>query len=456
MEKIYDYLRRSGAICGPVDYQDIINRYSGYKKKRYADAYKMLCEEGINYYRDSRVNTFVKVAKFNIDAKTAPGKDHNKLCRTVNTRSYKFTLELLRYIHPIEEQLMIMTDRGYPCVAKGKNFKVRAHEIFMIYHSIPNCAVLSLDLTGFDMHITKSMLKEEFRIYRKLYGDTPEIRRLTSAMLVNRITTEHGLRYKINGQRMSGDATTSAGNVIQMISILRVAMSEFNRCRSDKSEINYRFYDDGDDCLLFVDRAYVKELVPHLVTVYNRYNHVLKVENIAYKYEDIVFCQQTPYFNENTCQFEMVPDPWKVLSSMTSHYKYYNDKVYGRKMFKTIMFGYFVIYNHMPVIADYALKFLRLLDDIKVPILDNVQENDNEFHYWFKTEGVDFKSYDEYVKAYSNRIVSKELQTILALKYSFDDVAQSNLLEQIDAMDKRSISFRFKKSEPGYYARVKY
>lgn len=445
LTKIYDYLVTAEVYR--TTYDEIIQRYSGKKKRRYELAKERILLEGLDYYADSAVNTFVKVTKYDIAAKTKPGKDHNKLCRTVNTRSYKFTLELLTYIHPIEEELMKMTNNCLPCIAKGKNLEQRCKDIYLIWTETPDPVCLSLDLTGFDMHITKQMLKEEFKLYRKLYGDTKEIRLLTSAMLVNRIRTQHGLRYKIKGQRMSGDATTACGNVIQMITILRAVIGD---------RFKYNFYDDGDDCLLFISKRDLGEALDILPGGYSKYGHVLKIENIAREFSEIVFCQHRPFVNMSTKIFTMIPDPYKVLSNMTSHYRYYSDHKYGLRMFKTIIFGYFVIYNKIPVIAHYAHKMLTLLDELKIQVLDKVQEDDNDHYYWFKVNDVDFSSYADYVNKFNNNYYDPVIMSEMAHYYDFTKEDVESLIEQIDSMNKNGFGYKWKECQSGYYARVNY
>lgn len=435
----YHYFSSKG-IGVPADYQTIISRYTCAKRKRYQNAYDRILSEGIDYFFDSKVNTFVKVAKFNIDTKW--DTKQNKLCRTVNTRSYKFTLELLRYIHPIEEVLMEYTYNGYPCIAKGKSMKQRAQDIWNIFYSFADPVVLSLDLTGFDMHITKQMLREEFKLYNALYGNSKEIRRLTSAMLVNDIVTEHGIKRRIVGQRMSGDATTACGNVIQMTCILQVAMESFN----------YKFYDDGDDCLLFIESKDFNEVKRTLMATYSAFGHELKLENVAHEYSDIVFCQCRPFEDHYTGELNMIPNPWKVLSQMTSHYRYYNQPHYGIRMFKTIMFGYASIYQHIPIIAKYAAKFVKIFSKVKMVNLD---ETDNEHFYWFKINNVHFKN-KTLVDDVDNSVCSPDLLAFLDYYYDMSIEDIDNLTNQIDKIDPTRLTFKFKEFGSGYYNKVKY
>jgi len=437
----YYHYFKSQSIGSPCTYEEIIKRYTCSKRKRYEKAYRDLLDEGLDYYYDAKVNTFVKVAKFNIDSKW--DTKQNKLCRTVNTRSYKFTLELLRYIHPIEEVLMNYTYNGYPCIAKGKSMKQRAIDIHNIFYSFADPIVISLDLTGFDMHITKQMLREEFKLYNHLYEGDLNIRRLTSAMLVNHIQTEHGIKRKIIGQRMSGDATTSCGNVIQMTCILQVAMEGYD----------YKFYDDGDDCLLFIESNIFSDVKQSLLSTYSAFGHELKIENIAHEYSDIVFCQHRPFEDSYTGELNMIPNPWKVLSQMTTHYRYYNQPSYGIRMFKTIMFGYASIYQHVPIIARYASKFVKLFS--KVKMLQNVNEDDNEFYYWFQINNVDFKNsnlIDEILYA----VPSPDLIAFLDYYYDMSVEDIDNLSKQIEDIDPTKLNFKFKHCGSGYYNKVKY
>lgn len=436
---IYYHWLVSQGIGAPSTYEEIINRYTCGKRKRYLHAYNEILASGIDYYFDAKVNTFVKVAKFNIDTKW--DTKQNKLCRTVNTRSYKFTLELLRYIHPIESALMNYTYNGYPCIAKGKSLKQRAVDIYNIFYSFADPVVISLDLTAFDMHITKQMLREEFKLYNKLYC-CKDIKRLTSAMLVNHITTEHGIHRKISGQRMSGDATTACGNVIQMTCILQVAMEGYD----------YKFYDDGDDCLLFIESKFFSEVKQKLLLTYSAFGHELKIENVAHEYSDIVFCQHRPFEDTYTHELNMIPDPWKVLSQMTTHYRYYDQPSYGIRMFKTIMFGYASIYQHVPIISKYAARFVEIFKNHKFVEID---PTDNEFYYWFSINNVDFKHYD-LINDIKYTIMSPDLVAFLDYYYDFHPEDIENLTTQIENIDPTKLNFKFKHCGSGYYDKIKY
>lgn len=439
LDLYYHYFVANG-IGVPASYEEIISRYTCSKRKRYEKAYSELMSDGLDYYFDAKVNTFVKVAKFNIDSKW--DTKQNKLCRTVNTRSYKFTLELLRYIHPIEEVLMDYTYDGYPCIAKGKSLRQRAIDIHNIFYSFADPVVISLDLTAFDMHITKQMLREEFKLYNRLYN-CKDIRRLTSAMLVNHITTEHGIKRKISGQRMSGDATTACGNVIQMTCILQVAMEGYN----------YKFYDDGDDCLLFIESNLFSEVKEKLLATYSAFGHELKIENVAHEFSDIVFCQHRPFEDSFTGEINLIPDPWKVLSQMTSHYRYYNQPNYGIRMFKTIMFGYASVYQHVPIISKYAAKFVEIFKNKKMLI--NVNEDDNEFYYWFNINKVNFRN-ESLVDDIKDSIMSPDLIAFLDYYYDFHPEDIQNITEQIENIDPTKLNFKFRHCGSGYYNKVKY
>jgi hypothetical protein len=193
--------------------------------------------------KDAQVKMFVKADKLT-DVGCEPKKP-----RAIQGRDPRFNLEYGKYIKPIEHYLCGWKGvrRGVPrtrVFAKGLNWTERAKLVREKLRHFKHC--VSLDASSFDASVRVWHLLGVHRVYEALIGKDHEFSWLLKQTLVNEGKTAHGIRYKIVGNRMSGDMDTGIGNSMLAFLLVWTAVRKFGLCKWD-------ILCDGDDILVFTD-----------------------------------------------------------------------------------------------------------------------------------------------------------------------------------------------------------
>ena len=247
---------------------------------------------------------FVKCERFDPYAKTNPDP------RAIQYRSYEFGAALGRFLWPLEHYIYAM--RGYGktlpttrIIGKGLSSTGRAELLRCKYTSFDDPVVFSLDASRFDLHVSEDLLKIEHSIYKHMCND-PELSRLLRMQLRNVGRGPFLEKYGLVGGRMSGDMNTALGNCILMVIMCVAYMS------SRLPGVRYELMDDGDDCLLILEREHELHVMNTIKSAFLEFGMELKVEGVFYEFESIEWCQCKPIF---ACgEWKMVRDPIKVTS----------------------------------------------------------------------------------------------------------------------------------------------
>nr|WKV33862.1 MAG: RNA-dependent RNA polymerase [Riboviria sp.] len=227
----------------PIGLGKIVERYQGAKKRMYYKAMTRLKEEGYKE-RYGAVRMFVKNERF-------PDEDIvRKPPRAIQYRSPEFNLMFMKYTIPFEEHyyesLNYGSASGTRVIAKGLNPAQRG-ELFLEklkYFKTP--VFTMLDYTAYDSTILKEHIKSTHRKYEKAFGKGT-LRWIQKQQCNNKGRTRHGIRYKVEGTRMSGDADTGLGNTIincdSIYGALKLAGVE-----------KYDWLCDGDDAVIITEK----------------------------------------------------------------------------------------------------------------------------------------------------------------------------------------------------------
>lgn len=326
-------MRDHGKII-PWTYEEVLATYSGKRLKRYTSAYQRIVLEGHNYARESRINSFVKASKH---------KKLDEMPRLIQFRKPEYTLELMRFVKPIQACLhSIKSSRsGTKVYAKGLNATARAAAIVKKMASLRNTACISADVSKWDVHVSDALIALEGMLYHWMTGDS-EIREMLKHQLVNRGVTASGIRYTIKGQRMSGDANTALGNDILVSSLMRLAMKKANITR-------YDILGDGDDCLVFVDGHDSNVAVASIRDTLGAYGFNVKFD-VSYDASQIEFCQARVV---NVAGVDKMVRDWrKVLSTSFSSHRHY-DNIGGLRIAKSIALAEAIINRGVPILGAY-------------------------------------------------------------------------------------------------------
>jgi hypothetical protein len=307
----FDYLMGKSRQLVPMSKDALLDCYSGAKRKRYALAVENLNTRSLEK-RDFRIKSFVKRARTD---------DISKYPRMVHHRSYEAIFELLRYVKPLEHKLYKMKIRVNnfesvgPVVAKGLNGDRRAELIKRKFDQFKDPCVMSLDCYSFELHNSSEYLEVENEMMKAHYAHDKYFRWMCSFLIHHTGMTLCGQKWTKSGSRVSGDAHTGYGNTLAMVMcMIQLAY--------DLPELKFDILSDGDDTLLFLEKGSIE--FDYLMEHFANFGHELRLDKIAYIFEDILFCQHR--FTDGC----MVRDPVEImekamviLSKPTSIKSYY-------------------------------------------------------------------------------------------------------------------------------------
>jgi len=233
----------------PCSYQEIIDGYSGGKKRVYIRALENLKQHGL-VRADFAVKMFIKPDKI------AAGDISDKAPRAIQYRSPKFNLEFGRFIKPIEHwlypTLSLGNTTGTRAIVKGLNNRQRAELFIQKANAFTGPLYLQLDHSKFDSTVRVEHLRTTHLKYKRLFNarayHSKTLAKLCSAQIHNRCFSKNGHRYTAHGTRMSGDYDTGCGNSV----INGDALFGFlHLCGISKYEIML----DGDDSIVIIEQA---------------------------------------------------------------------------------------------------------------------------------------------------------------------------------------------------------
>jgi hypothetical protein len=156
---------------------------------------------------------------------------------------------------------------------------------------------VGLDASRFDQHVSVQALRFEHSVYNSIFK-SPKLKWLLDMQLRNYGTAsarDGYFKYIKYGSRMSGDMNTSMGNKLLMCLISYEYLESLG--------IPYSFANNGDDCLVFTERKYIKSL-SGLKEYYKRYGFNVVREDPVFEFEQVEFCQTKP-----VC----VNDTWRMV-----------------------------------------------------------------------------------------------------------------------------------------------
>jgi len=242
--------------------------------------------------RDSRVSLFIKVEKHLRTAGVL------KECRAIQYRGPRYNLMLAQYLLPFED--MFCRKFQKPNItglhtSKGLSPDKRAALILELWGRRRRPSALCIDASRFDAHVTSAMLQWEAGVYTSSYQtDVGFLAWLLRQQVYNRGRTRWGIKYGLNGCRMSGDVNTSLGNTLIQMSLLK-ALTWDMECD---------ILVEGDDALVFGDTRDMRLLESSIGERARGLGMVFKSAR-AFAPEDLEYCSTRPV--------ELKPDVWRSV-----------------------------------------------------------------------------------------------------------------------------------------------
>jgi hypothetical protein len=350
-----------------------LNHFKGAKRRRYEQAADRVQEEGVTY-RDATVDLFVK-------SEATPIVSKFKAPRAIQPRSYQYGYAIARYIKPVEEVIYRLTgfcQKGVNksrVIAKGLSQCQRAKLLDEKSSNFSDPVWMTLDASRFDLHVSKEQLRTEHSVYLAMLND-PEFQRLLSWQLVNHGRVRSlGLKYTSNGGRMSGDMNTAVGNCVLMLLMVAEVMERITCPKFD-------VLDDGDDIIVIVEKGWEEVLKEKVYDIFLDFGHEVKIENIAYKFEDLEWCQCHPVEIEQG-RWKLVRNPVKILTKGIAGTKYFTnpDDRTRRKLINSVGHCELVLNAGVPVLQAYAQMCIRNSGTSELLKFDTVDE------YYYRIQG---------------------------------------------------------------------
>jgi hypothetical protein len=294
--------------------------------------------------------------------------------RMIQYRTNRFLVHVARYLKPMEDAVYhtsgAFTKKGRVC-AKGMNLKQRAASIKQKISGLKHPVVLSLDCSAWDAHVNSELLKTEHLMYKwaaKSAGwtnhDVGVMMRALSLQCDNRVSgrfRDGRISYRCKGNRMSGDLNTALGNCALMMSFISHTMSV-----AGVPQGCWDMLDDGDDCLVLLDRAWASHVQRVIEHAFLGYGMELKVEGIAdgSVMENVLFCQHRPV--EVGGEWRLVRNWVKAMCTSMSGTKWHRDAKHLASYFKTIGVGDGLLNAGVPILQELASLQRRLGGDAKI------------------------------------------------------------------------------------------
>lgn len=351
------FIQRFGRVT-PLSVEETVRRFPVAKRRLYTAAAESLARVQIGP-RDAAIKMFVKADKCDDAAKKVHLNKPLKP-RAIQARGPRYNVALGRYIKAFEGKVCAMSGWRSPTktqmFAKGLTQQQLARLFVKKLEGFNNPCVVSLDATSFDSSIKIEHLRSLHALYESLCPDA-EMQRLLSWRLVNRGTSAHGVRYKVQGGRMSGDVDTALGNCIDMCCLVATVM---RTCRVHKWDI----LDNGDDCLVITEQGRMPD-----VSVIKECMKSLGIdcdpEVAGSRLEDVEFCRSR--IVRTAAGLTWMPRPRRFLANFAvSHTQYNGSQGDYRRTIRSMAYCMLLTYPGTPIISEVAQVVYDALSDVEL------------------------------------------------------------------------------------------
>lgn len=288
----------------PVDYNKFVEYYRGRKKAIYQRAVESLVATPVRRV-DAWIKAFVKAEKINFSSKPDPAP------RLIQPRSPRYNAAVGVYLRPLEAKVYaaIAAVWGGYTVLKGMNAAQMASALRGMWEQFSNPIAIGLDASRFDQHVSADALRWEHEVYCSAFqgAHRAALARLLRWQVKNigrAYVGEYKVKYSVDGCRMSGDINTSLGNCLLMCGMVW----EWAR----KKGIRCRLANNGDDCVVIMDRSDGLRFVEGLEEWFGELGFTMVQEKLVDTFEQIKFCQTQPVWGGD--QWIMCRDPHVAIT----------------------------------------------------------------------------------------------------------------------------------------------
>lgn len=369
----------------PLNYQQFVDTYRGRKKEAYTKALFDLRNGRTTAEQDSHIEVFTKYEKVDRTSKADP------VPRVISPRDPKYNLRVGRYIKRIEEPIFKALGKlfGHKTVIKGLDMDGVAKVLREKWDMFTDPVAVGLDASRFDQHVSKEALEFEHSIYLECFAQRKHrerLHRLLDYQLENHCTgyaPDGKLDYTISGTRMSGDMNTSLGNCLLMCLMVKSYL--------DKVGVHGSLANNGDDCVVFMEKSDLQKFMGPLRDEFHKLGFNMQVEEPAYEFEHVEFCQTKPVFDGRV--WTMCRNPITAIakdSVMLHNPDSDNNGKFYRLWLHAVGIGGIRLSGGLPVFQNFYRLFHRSGHGCYVNSKRKlIQSHDNEYLPWFmRQEGL--------------------------------------------------------------------
>lgn len=312
----------------PLSREGLLQRwrvFSSAKRERYIRA--------LDETPTGKISAFVKWEFVKSKGKPRP--------RIIQFRDAAFLAQIDHWYTPLEYSCSHTPFLFHPAdrymLAKGYNPEQRMAHILEKVESLDDPWVILGDGSAFDAHQRVPSLRAEWAFYKNACkANGLDVRRFNwyrdrQCENIGFARLPDGVvRYKVSGNRCSGDRNTGMGNCLLTAGYIAYAMRELPLS-------GWRAYIDGDDFILLVSGVHVQKASSDLVQGFKEFDQELDVGGVyplSTGLEVIEFCQSRPVYVNST--WRLVRNPDKVINSYTRSARWFRDGKSARRYFATI------------------------------------------------------------------------------------------------------------------------
>lgn len=347
--KFTDAFNKRVQTVSPLTNAQFVGAYVGRRRTVYEKAIESLHGNPL-VKKDSILKYFLKVEKTNFTAKSDP------VPRGISPRDPRYHVSLGPFIKRIEHEVYnIVADIfGATTIAKGLNAQQRGNLLLEHWRHFTDPVAVGLDASRFDQHVSQAMLKKEHSFYMKFFPNNKRLKRLLNWQLENHGKarfTDGVAKFKVKGTRASGDMNTALGNCLLMCMNVYSYMYSIGMVTS-----MYRLINDGDDCVLIMERRHLNKLVT-LSESFFKLGFNMKVEDPVFTFEKIVFCQAQPILTPEGAI--LVRQVHVSLSKDCMSVKPLDSPGIFRKWTAAVGKGGMSLTGGIPILQDFYQSFIR-------------------------------------------------------------------------------------------------
>lgn len=322
---------------GRAPYKEIVDRFTGAKKKQYYNAMINLAQGGFHPAKHTLVKMFVKPDRW------PEQLVRSRYPRAIQFRSKEYNLLLASYLHPVEADIYKYLEwNGTRVVAKGLTARQRAELWMQKCSNYSRPWYYNIDHSKFDSTVNRYHLKHLHRIYEKVCGKG--IRHVVKYQMFNRGYAQD-IRYRSQATRCSGDFDTGLGNTLINVACILQCFSHVKK---------FDFLLDGDDAIVVSDTKVD-------VTGFEKFGFETVLSSTKNMHE-VEFCQSRLV---DAYGWTFVRNPIRAISNTMIINKRYGMKYMARYL-SGVGLGELSVSKGVPILQQQAL---RLMESSDFPVL---------------------------------------------------------------------------------------